>query len=69
MAEFMSRETNMLREAMVCQDLIQTKKIRINCHFHVDFEVSIDQGGVLEGTSKGRKNLKIYEELARFRLH
>ena len=36
--------------------------------FHVDVEVSSDQGGVLEGTSKGRTNLKLYDGLARFRL-
>ena len=63
MAEFMSRESDMLRKIAVCQDFIQIERIR-TVSFHVDVEVSSDQGGVLEGTSKRKKILKIVGELA-----
>ena len=62
MAEFMSMETDMLRKTMVCQDFIQIERIRI-VSLHVDVKVS-SEGGVLEGTSKGKMILKIFEELA-----
>ena len=61
MAEFMSRETDMLSKVVNLQDFLESFRVWI-ISFQVDIKISSDQGGVRKGAGEREEVLKFFKQ-------